>query len=255
MKNTEIFYFDVDGTILDPITQKINDNTVAALNKLQSDGYKIAIATGRTSAALNNPAIQTVCDWDGYVLANGGSIMDKDLNIVKEHLCEPEFVRNMIKYYPGTIILEGYNNYVINGMSSTLSEFVGEVAETIEALEEYNDEPVLKIIVEDIDLIPGGYSNEIFENYDYHLNTAGMPEIFPKDSGKHIGVAELNEILGIKHHTYFGDGENDVDPIRDADFGVAMANATQTAKDVADYVTTDVSEDGVVNALKHFKMI
>ena len=82
-----------------------------------------------------------------------------------------------------------------------------------------------------------------------------MPEIFPKNSGKHIGIAELNEILGVKHHVYFGDGSNDVDPLREADFGIAMGNGTQEAKDVADYVTSSVSEDGVVAALKHFDLI
>lgn len=255
MKNSEMIYFDVDGTILDPETNVISQSTIDAINKVQALGYKIAIATGRTSAALNHPPIQTVCDWDGYVLGNGGSILDKDLNIVKEHLCEPEFVRAIINEYPGAVILEGYNNYVIGEMSPAMLKFLGPVANALEVLEEYNDEKVLKIIVEYLNLIPGGYSNKIFKNYDFFINTAGMPEIYPKGSGKSIGVRELDEILGVKRHTYFGDGNNDTDPIRDADFGIAMANGSQASKDVADYVTESVGEDGVASALRHFGII
>lgn len=255
MKKSEIFYFDVDGTILDNSVQKISEKTIKAINKLQEQGYKIAIATGRTSAALNNPEIQSVCEWDGYVLGNGGSIMDKDFKIVKEHLCEPEFVHNLINLYPGAVVLEGYNNYVINDMSKELRAFFGEGGNALEEISQYDDQPVHKIIVEDLNLIPGGIDNPIFENYTYHMNTANMPEIFPKDSGKHIAVAELNEILGVTSFAYFGDGHNDVDAIKAADFGVAMGNAAQEAKDIADFTTSSVAEDGVVHALKHFKLI
>lgn len=255
MKNSEIIYFDVDGTILDGVVQKISEKTIESLEGLHKAGYKVAIATGRTSGALNSPAIASVFDWDAYVLANGGSIMDKEMNILKEHLCEPEFVHSVIKEYPGTIILEGYNNYVMNEMSPAMRDFLGESANALEVLKAYNDEPVHKIIVEDIDLIKDGYNNPIFKNYDYFINTAGMPEIYPKNSGKSIGVRELNEILDIERHTYFGDGNNDIDPIRDADFGVAMENGTPAAKEVADYITKSAADDGVYYALKHFELI
>lgn len=255
MKNSEIFYFDVDGTILDPQTQEISKNTIEAIDKLQAAGYKIAIATGRTSAALDYPPIQSVCDWDAYVLGNGGSILDKDKNIIKEHLCEPEFVKKLIEIYPGAVILEGYKNYVVGDMSPRIRAFLGESADALEVLDKYNNEKVHKIIVEDLSLIPDGFKNKIFKNSEYFINTGDMPEIFPKDSGKHIGIRELNEIMGYKRHTYFGDGNNDTDPIRDADFGVAMANGSQASKDVADYITDSVGNDGVSKALKHFGLI
>ena len=255
MKNSDIFYFDVDGTILDNDVQKISHETIKALNKLQDKGYKIAIATGRTSAALNDPEIQSVCKWDGYVLGNGGSIMDKDFNVLKEHLCEPQFVKDLIELYPGAVVLEGYNNYVINELSERLEKFFGESGNALEKIEQYHGQPVHKIIVEDLDLIPWGINNPIFKNYTYHMNTDGMPEIFPLDSGKHIAVSELNEFLGVKRFTYFGDGHNDVDPIREANFGVAMGNAALEVKEVADFTTKSVAENGVEYALKHFKII
>ena len=53
----------------------------------------------------------------------------------------------------------------------------------------------------------------------------------------------------------FGDGGNDTSMIRTAGIGIAMGNALETLKQVADYTTTSVDENGVLNALRHFKLI
>ena len=53
----------------------------------------------------------------------------------------------------------------------------------------------------------------------------------------------------------FGDGENDIDMIRFAGIGVAMGNAIKNLKSAADYITTDIDDDGIANALQHFGLI
>lgn len=53
----------------------------------------------------------------------------------------------------------------------------------------------------------------------------------------------------------FGDGGNDISIIRRAGTGVAMGNAGDNVKAAADYVTTSVDDDGVMNALVHFGVI
>ncbi len=53
----------------------------------------------------------------------------------------------------------------------------------------------------------------------------------------------------------FGDGENDIDMIRFAGIGVAMGNGIPALQKAADYVTDDIDEDGIANALHHFGLI
>ena len=53
----------------------------------------------------------------------------------------------------------------------------------------------------------------------------------------------------------FGDSDNDMDMLEFAEIGVAMGNAEVEVKAVADYVTTDIDEDGIWNACKHFELI
>ena len=75
------------------------------------------------------------------------------------------------------------------------------------------------------------------------------------DKGK--GLQVMAEYLGldISETMAFGDGGNDISIIREAGIGVAMGNANEEVKAMADYVTSSVDEDGVKNALVHFGII
>ena len=53
----------------------------------------------------------------------------------------------------------------------------------------------------------------------------------------------------------FGDGENDIDMLQFAGVGVAMGNADEKVKAMADYVTDTVENDGIEKALRHFGLI
>jgi hydroxymethylpyrimidine pyrophosphatase-like HAD family hydrolase len=53
----------------------------------------------------------------------------------------------------------------------------------------------------------------------------------------------------------FGDGENDMDMLEYAGIGVAMGNASDKVKAVADYVTDTVDNRGIEKALRHFGLI
>ena len=82
--------------------------------------------------------------------------------------------------------------------------------------------------------------------YNIEINAAGV------NKGK--GLLELGEILGISREEImaFGDGDNDIAMLREVGFGVAMQNADEEVKEVADYVTGSNDEDGVAKAIARF---
>jgi len=43
--------------------------------------------------------------------------------------------------------------------------------------------------------------------------------------------------------------------IKHADLGIAMGNAEPELKNIADYVTSDVDDDGITKALSYFNYI
>lgn len=53
----------------------------------------------------------------------------------------------------------------------------------------------------------------------------------------------------------FGDAENDIDMIKYVHIGVAMGNAQESVKKVSDYVTSDIDENGIKNAIQFFNIL
>ena len=79
-------------------------------------------------------------------------------------------------------------------------------------------------------------------------------EITVKGVDKAESIARLLEHIGMKREQCIccGDGFNDKTMVEYAGVGVAMGNAQQVVKDVADYVTASCDEDGLVEVIKKF---
>ena len=79
-------------------------------------------------------------------------------------------------------------------------------------------------------------------------------DITARDTDKGKGLRAVMAWKGLKREETmaFGDGGNDIPIIREAGIGVAMGNANESLKAVADYVTSSVEEDGISQALKHW---
>jgi HAD superfamily hydrolase (TIGR01484 family) len=75
------------------------------------------------------------------------------------------------------------------------------------------------------------------------------------DKGKGIITMARHEGFDPSRTIAFGDGGNDTSMILQAGIGVAMGNAIDALKQQADYVTTSVDDDGILNALRHFNVI
>lgn len=84
--------------------------------------------------------------------------------------------------------------------------------------------------------------------YNIEINAAGV--------NKGTSLVELGEMLGIKREEIMacGDGENDAAMLREVGLGVAMANAEESVKATADYVTLSNEEEGAAKAIEKFAL-
>jgi hydroxymethylpyrimidine pyrophosphatase-like HAD family hydrolase len=82
-------------------------------------------------------------------------------------------------------------------------------------------------------------------------------DITAKGADKGEGILTLSARLGLdaRYTMAFGDGGNDTSMIKAAGIGVAMGNALESLKREADYTTTSVDDDGILNALRHFGIV
>jgi Cof subfamily protein (haloacid dehalogenase superfamily) len=79
-------------------------------------------------------------------------------------------------------------------------------------------------------------------------------EFAAPDVTKAAGMAFVAEHLGFsrKDTVAFGDGENDIELVDWVGYGVAVANADDRVKEVADFVCPDVEEEGVAQVLEAY---
>ena len=82
-------------------------------------------------------------------------------------------------------------------------------------------------------------------------------DVIPQGSSKRVGIDKMLEYFGIAldESMAFGDGGNDITMLQHVGIGVAMGNAEDEVKRVADHVTSSVDDDGVMNALRHFGVL
>jgi hypothetical protein len=85
---------------------------------------------------------------------------------------------------------------------------------------------------------------------------AQFVEVVPLNVDKGRALAWLADHLGIRQADVLavGDQQNDLPMIRWAGLGVAMGNAVEAAKAVADWVAPHVDEDGAAVALERFAL-
>ena len=119
------------------------------------------------------------------------------------------------------------------------------------------DVPVAKVVFGDDSEEAIGRVAEILRDhprsaeFDYIRSERTLYEILPKGSSKGNLLLKLAEILGIDiaKTVAVGDYNNDVSMIREAGVGIAVANAVEEAKAVADIVTVSNEENAIARVI------
>ena len=262
-KMRKAVFFDIDGTLWNQ-KYEILQSTREGIAKLRENGHLAFICSGRSRANIKNEDLLSI-GFDGVVAACGTHV-DFHKEIIFEKLLNTEQVAHIIevaKRYEVPIIFEGPQYLYANPEDFLDDHYV------VYLREEQPDD--IKIIPNDpAEIIANKYSGETVEVDMEAYKTAlgeefemvvhsgeAVFEVIPKGFSKASGIQCVCEKFGISvEDTYcFGDSENDLEMLAFAGHGIAMGNATESAKAAADYVTTGVDEDGIYNGLKHFGLI
>ncbi|MCL2548660.1 MAG: HAD family hydrolase, partial [Symbiobacteriaceae bacterium] len=86
------------------------------------------------------------------------------------------------------------------------------------------------------------------------VDRVGFAMIMHREATKAAAVAELARIWGIDAADIvaFGDDLNDIDMLNHAGVGVAMGNAVEEVKAIADYICPSNEEDGLARWLQEY---
>ena len=253
---------DLDGTLLK------NDKTISAENReaieyFKREGGYFTFVTGRmpyTSRLLYemvNPNAPVGC-------INGGGIYDFERGEYLWSLtlsdCAAELVEAVMDAVPSCgVLLNGLEKLYccreneitemrcrITGVSADLAEYrsipspMGKVVFC-----EDGEENVLRIA----EMLQ---SHPRADEFDFIRSERMLYEILPKGSSKGNLLPHLAAILGVDMSKTIavGDYYNDVSMIRSAGVGVAVANAVDEAKAVADIVTVSNEEHAIAKIIE-----
>ncbi len=112
------------------------------------------------------------------------------------------------------------------------------------------EEPVADILVDALSKIPSISAHKIHSwNVDRYT-----VQITHAQATKQHGIFEVAKILGIETHEMIGVGDsyNDFPLLLACGLKIAMGNAPQELKDIADFVAPPVTEDGLAVVIEKF---
>lgn len=252
-------FFDVDGTLVSHKTHSVPDSTIEALKQLRANNIKLVLATERGMSELKNLPVKNLA-FDGYLTLNGQLCVTKDNKLIFENPINPIDAHKIVEVFNkkalplGIIDEKGY--LYLNFINKAVRTSMKAVSSPIPPVEKNEGGKIYQFIAYG----KGEEIEHLVSKLEY-CKTSRWNEyaidIIPADGGKLAGIKKYlsmnNEDLS--NAMAFGDGENDIDMVRECGTGVAMGNSVEALKDVANYVTTNVDDDGILNACKFFKLI
>ena len=262
MNTKYALFFDIDGTLVSFSTHEIPPSTILALTQAKANGHHVYIATGRPPIIITNlGAIEHLID--GYITTNGALCY-----VGKEIVaCQPIPKSDVLTVIEDSKA-KGYSLIVVGQQDVAVLDPTGDVRRIFQQMLAVKNldkaSPLEKVLEQDIlQLTPfftADYEQQLMAHLTQCISGRWHPEFTDitangADKGKGILAIAQHEGLDPDHTIAFGDGGNDTSMIRQAGIGIAMGNAIDELKQQADYVTSTVDEDGILNALRHFGIV
>lgn len=268
MKNIDMIVMDMDGTLLTS-QQKILPYTKEILMHLQKQGVALVLASGRDVNSLEFYGKQLDMHHylqSGYIVLNGLEIYNskKECLYAKEKLSREDVLildELAQKYSFDMIIFFEKGLYILNHGHTGIMEdhFIDREKHKVENVEDIpyelfttvkkvafiQDETIINDILPDI-------QKQMSDRFEICKVEKDWIEVNPLHATKGQALLQLSKIkkIPIQNIVAFGNGENDIDMLEMAGYGIAMENSFDTVKAVADDICLDNEHDGIGIYLK-----
>lgn len=278
---SKIIFLDVDGTLID-YEAKLPASAAQAVNQARANGHKVYICTGCSKAEIEQ---RNLCELDGMIGGNGAYVEDHGHVVMHQGLSK-EDVKHIVDWCNERHLgfyLEANsgmycNDYMLEQGPETMVKYAqgkgADLTKAKESSKKFMDgfihlqgEDLYRDDVNKISFILSCYQDHLDSQKEFpHLiaNTWGgkgevalYGDLGPTGITKRHAIEVLLDYLGVdqKDTISFGDAKIDLSMFECCDYNVAMRNGGEEIKAAADYITTDVNDDGLYNAFRYLKLI
>lgn len=278
---SKIIFLDVDGTLID-YEAKLPASAAKAVDMARANGHKVYICTGCSKAEIEQ---RNLCELDGMIGGNGAYVEDHGHVVMHQGLSK-EDVKHIVDWCNERHLgfyLEANsgmycNDYMLEQGPETMIKYAqgkgADLTKAKEASKKFMDgfihlqgEDLYRDDVNKISFILSSYQDHLDSQKEFpHLiaNTWGgkgevalYGDLGPTGITKRHAIEVLLDYLGAdqKDTISFGDAKIDLSMFECCDYNVAMGNGGKEIKEAADYITTDVNDDGIYNAFCYLNLI
>lgn len=262
----KLIALDMDGTLLNS-KKTISKENKEAIKAAKAKGVKVVLATGRPLKGIEKylKELDLVNDGDFAIAFNGALVQEvKTGNVLSENYMNEDDLSTLYNLSKDLNVdihfLTTDQCYTpkFNIYSEIESSLNGIPLKIIDFNNISKDLTIVKIMLvgseDKIDEIIKVIPKELNEKYNIVRSASIYLEFLNKDVSKGYGVEKLSNKLDINKEDIIcvGDAGNDMHMIDFAGLGVAMGNAYDEAKEVANYITKTNDEHGVAHVINKF---
>ena len=250
-----LFAFDLDGTTVG------HDFTISpavriAIARAAAEGHALTFLTGRppwtTTPVLDDLGLKCL-----YACHQGALVIDPaNPRPLVDIRIDADTSRRLVeraRTVPGaTVIAYGQDRAYLAQPGEPLSPYYREPPSSAVALDAYAGEPLHKVVI--IGSVPATLEGQLvaLPGVGQGIRLGRSLELLPPGADKGAALAVIARHLDFPRERVvaFGDNDNDVSMLRWAGVGVAMGQAAQGVKSVANRTAPTVEEDGVATVIE-----
>jgi len=261
--------FDMDGTLLDS-NKNIREDSLHAMTKASQKGKYLCLSTGRNQAEIKE-YLDKLSDMQYLMCISGALIIDnKTKEIVYSNTLDKEIVLKLFEIgskYDALVHIHSTDSHFEYKSLDVVSNYgMGQYIELFKRIcvfhndmaKEYKENPfpIYKF---------NFYCKNQEERAKLEKALTGLPitmcyaetkslEISPLGISKASGLMHLCEYLNIPidETIAVGDAENDIEILKAAGLGVAMGNAFEPVKEIADVIVSDCDSTGIKEVIEDY---
>jgi Cof subfamily protein (haloacid dehalogenase superfamily) len=262
----KLIVLDLDDTLLRN-DHSISDRTKQALMEAQEMGVKVVLASGRPTFGMKHIAEElSLAKYGSFILSfNGGKILNcQTYEEMFSSTLTPEAVHNLyeISRREGVYIHTYVGDEIVtedeNPFTKIESDLTGLPINVVNKFVKAVTEPVVKVLMMDapekLKIVETKLQAELDAEFSVMRSKPFFLEFTERGVTKGTSLNQLIQSCGINREEVIaiGDSYNDVAMIEFAGLGVAMGNAPDDIKEIANFVTDTNMNDGVAKVVEEF---